>query len=126
MSFKEQPTSIPAVLAAVLGALAVGQTTTSAAMVSETRSVHVNYADLDLSKRAGAETLYHRINAAAKEVCQANSPDRVFLAVQVAVLKCLHEAIGNAISQVGAPELIAIYNERNRAPLASLTARNAR
>ena len=54
----------PAVLSLVLAA---GQAL--AGSTDDPPTVTVSFADLDLSKPAGAETLYQRIQAAARTVC---------------------------------------------------------
>ena len=101
---------------AVLAILASGYTTAIAAAGMETRSSVVKYGDLNLSNTQGATTLYRRIVAAAHEVCSYSNTDRNFL-VSGNVNKCIHKAIADAVTKVGRPELIAIYNANNREPL---------
>ena len=59
----------------------------------------VRFADLDLTRPAAAQELYHRIERAAREVCQAyviGGFDR----------SCADAAIARALADVGAPLLL--------------------
>jgi UrcA family protein len=67
----------------------------------------VSYADLDLSHKAGAETLLARITAAAHDVCKPQL-SRV-LATGPDYQRCVNEAIGRAIADVNAPVLAVLY-----------------
>jgi UrcA family protein len=69
-------------------------------------SKRVSYADLDISKPAGAKVLYGRIVRAAKEVCQFNG----FGTLGAARLtdRCVDQAIDNAVKDVGSPALSAL------------------
>ncbi len=103
------------VAAALLGAAAVGFATVSAAGDSTSpRSVTVKYADLNLSTPEGAASLYRRIVWAAREVCAG--PDDT-LASRGVSQACAQKAIADAVAKVGHPELIAVYNAKNRQPL---------
>jgi UrcA family protein len=66
----------------------------------------VSYADLDISKPAGAKVLYGRIARAAKEVCQSNGIES-FGAAQL-VNRCIDHAIDKAVQDVGSPALSAL------------------
>ena len=102
---------------ALLGTLACGYATVIAAAGMETHSTVVKYGDLNLSNPQGAATLYHRIVAAAHQVCNYFDDDRSFEQVRANVDACVHKAIVNAVTKVGRPELIAVYNANNREPL---------
>lgn len=69
-------------------------------------SKRVSYADLDISKPAGAKVLYGRIVRAAKQVCQL-SGFQSFGAAQM-VNRCIDHAIDNAVKDVGSPALSAL------------------
>ena len=69
-------------------------------------SKRVSYADLDISKPAGAKVLYGRIVRAAKQVCQF-SGFQSFGAAQM-VNRCIDHAIDNAVKDVGSPALSAL------------------
>lgn len=69
-------------------------------------SKRVSYADLDISKPAGAKILYGRIVRAAKQVCQFNAYDSLGAAQMVN--RCVDYAIDNAVKDVGSPALSAL------------------
>jgi UrcA family protein len=69
-------------------------------------SKRVSYADLDISKPAGAKVLYKRIVRAANEVCQINGFES-FAATQL-VNRCMDRAIDNAVKEVDSPALSAL------------------
>jgi UrcA family protein len=70
-------------------------------------SVTVRYADLDLSTSAGANTLYRRIQAAAKQVCRSPGTD---LIEQIGWRSCYRSAVGDAVRKVNSPLLIAVHS----------------
>jgi UrcA family protein len=106
---------------AILSAGALGFAAVSAAGNTVTRSVTVQYGDLNIANPQGAEALYGRIARAAQQVCQMPEDGIGNLAE---VFKCEHKAIADAVTKVGHPELIAVYNAKNRQPLPVLVARN--
>jgi UrcA family protein len=75
-----------------------------------TKSVAVSFADLDLSKAAGAQTLYKRIKAAARQVC---GPRDLYTHVgsQKQFRKCYDTAVANAVAEIDRPSLTALYKE---------------
>ena len=100
---------------AVLGSLAASLTTVSAAADStDAPTVVVQYGDLNVSSPQGAAALYHRIAAAASEVCDSFLLDSRNLISLVRLTACIHKAIADAVTKVGEPELVAIYNAKNR------------
>jgi UrcA family protein len=66
----------------------------------------VSYADLDISKPAGARTLYGRIVTAAKHVCRDSSYGNLLRMGQER--RCTDNAIDNAVKAVGSPQLSAL------------------
>jgi UrcA family protein len=66
----------------------------------------VSYADLDISKAAGAKVLYSRIAAAARQVCELNGYKD--LNTMRRVNQCTDHAIDNAVKEVGSPALSAL------------------
>ncbi|HTD71930.1 MAG TPA: UrcA family protein [Steroidobacteraceae bacterium] len=66
----------------------------------------VSYADLDISKPAGAKVLYGRIVAAARHVCALDG-SRDLGSMQW-VNKCTDLAIDKAVQDVGSPALSAL------------------
>ncbi|MEO7208851.1 MAG: UrcA family protein [Steroidobacteraceae bacterium] len=66
----------------------------------------VSYADLDISKPAGAKVLYTRIVRAAKAVCEFSASDP--LGASQLITRCVDHAIDNAVKDVGSPALSAL------------------
>ena len=68
-------------------------------------SVAVSYAELDLSKPAGAEVLYIRLQRAAAEVCgfHDRSSSLFSAATKTDKQACYVEALSRAVAQVEAP-----------------------
>src|SRR5277367_1455885 len=69
-------------------------------------SKRVSYADLDISKPAGAKVLYRRIVKAANEVCQVSGFES--LGAAQLTKRCVDHAIDNAVKDVGSPALSAL------------------
>jgi UrcA family protein len=76
-------------------------------------SIKVSYAELDLSKPAGAQTLYRRIKKAAQAVCaesfQGSGPVRPFGQKQ-----CEERAIERAVNEVNRPLLSSLWQKQPR------------
>jgi UrcA family protein len=74
------------------------------------KTTTVSFADLDLSKAAGAQTLYKRIKVAARRVCGPadrytyGTPSNPFR-------KCVDAAIADAVAQVDRPSLTALHQD---------------
>jgi UrcA family protein len=79
----------------------------AAAPWNDVRTQTVRFADLDLTRPAGAHELYRRIQQAAREVCEPNGAAGYLAGYQ----KCLSSAIARALADVGAP-----LTEHHRAP----------
>jgi UrcA family protein len=69
-------------------------------------SQRVSYADLDISKPAGAKVLYGRIKAAARHVCALNGYND--LSSMQWANQCTDRAIDKAVKDVGSPALSAL------------------
>jgi UrcA family protein len=69
-------------------------------------SERVSYADLDISKPAGAKVLYGRIVAAARHVCALDGSRD--LGSMQGVNQCTDLAIDKAVKDVGSPALSAL------------------
>jgi UrcA family protein len=81
-------------------------TTTDPRLEIATRTV--KYADLDLTRNAGAATLYLRIKSAAREVCEPISFTYAWKSVATAH-RCMDQAIFRAVADVNAPLLTSYY-----------------
>ncbi len=76
----------------------------------------VSYADLDISKPAGAKVLYHRIKAAANEVCgysvsgDMGSRQRQYDCVQASIDKAVKDVDSPALSALRPGSLVHLAN----------------
>ena len=84
---------------------------------TDTFSQVVKYGDLNIADAKGAATLYRRIATAARNVCGADEIDSRRLGYRASIMACVHQAIVDAVTKVGQPELVAAYNANNREPL---------
>jgi UrcA family protein len=69
-------------------------------------SQKVSYADLDISKPAGAVVLYRRIVKAAHQVCEDNTLKG--MSTYRLINHCVDRAISRAVNDVGSPALSAL------------------
>ena len=82
-------------------------------------SITVSFRDLDLSRIAGATTLYHRIQSAAKQVCgYAPGEDRI---ERAAWQVCYRNTTAGTVSKVNSPLLTAVHAGRKPEMTAMLT-----
>jgi UrcA family protein len=86
--------------AALLGLAGVSTATDSAPPAAHGKTIH--YADLDLTKPAGAAALYSRIRVAAREVCGFSGGDWPQSVIDRA---CVENAIDGAVMKVNSPAL---------------------
>ncbi len=73
----------------------------------ELDSVKVSYADLNLNRSEGQQTLYQRLRGAADEICgevQSKSAREVRQKRD-----CFNDALDKAVQEVGNPGLIALH-----------------
>ena len=105
--------------AAILGAVTSGFATVATAADADVRSVIVQYGDLNLSSPQGAAELYRRIVWAAHQVCDIDDFD---LAYRETARACTDKAIADAVTKVGHPELVAVYNEKTHRALPTTVA----
>ena len=74
---------------------------------STTRSITVSYRDLDLSRPAGIDRLYVRLQRAAREVC---SPRELrFLGMRSDRARCYESALDNAVANIDNPGLSGFH-----------------
>lgn len=85
----------------------------SASAQPSVKSQTVSFADLDLSKPAGAQTLYKRIQKAARHVC-GPIDKYTYVTPWKAFRECYEEAIAAAVAQVDRPSLTALHREQTR------------
>jgi UrcA family protein len=92
-------------VALVAAGLAFAGSAAVASPQTESRTVTVNYADLDLESAAGIESLYARIRSAAKKVC--GSAERHDFAAQADLRSCREAALEQAVAKIDNAALAA-------------------
>lgn len=96
------------IIAAAALVLGVASTSAPARPSSDgVRSVTVHFGELDLSRRAGAQVLFARIQRAAYDVCNGYSGS--FAEMQITMSPCYSTALAKAVADVNSPQLSAIY-----------------
>jgi UrcA family protein len=85
----------------------------SASAEQRVKTQAVSFADLDLSKPAGAQTLYKRIKAAARQVC-GPADQYTFVVSSKTFRACYDKAVADAVAQVDRPSLTALHREETR------------
>jgi UrcA family protein len=78
----------------------------------------VSYSDLDLSTKAGAQTLLTRIEVAANSACGTINHSPLFPREASEHRKCVDDAVGRAVGGIDAP-LVASLAKSRQAVLAS-------
>ncbi|HEV2363316.1 MAG TPA: UrcA family protein [Caulobacteraceae bacterium] len=76
--------------------------------------ITVSYADLDISRPAGAAVLLRRVRSAAVRAC-GGMPDARVLDQFAAFEHCRREAVSRAVAQVNSPVLNALMTKRRSA-----------
>jgi UrcA family protein len=84
-----------------LSLLAASATALAGTRVGEIPTKRVSFRDLDLSTASGAEALYERITAAAREVCRGAELN--------AIRSCQAIAVEDAVKGVGNPLLSSVH-----------------
>jgi UrcA family protein len=79
---------------------------------SEYPSMKVRFGDLNLQTEEGARVLYHRIQGAARLVCNDAIPAGG-LGRASQLWKCIDTAVANAVNQVNNTKLTAMYQEKS-------------
>ncbi len=93
-------------LSTLMGSLSA--CTDAAAAEQEVATRRVSYADLDLTRDAGAAALYSRIHFAARQVCEPVSATWTWKVIEPA-RRCIEAAITRAVADVNAPALTGYY-----------------
>jgi UrcA family protein len=94
------------IAAAILASVVLSSAAASAAD-SSSAGITVKYADLNLASPAGALVLYGRIQAAARSACAY-----FWFKTDADEARCVRNTIAHAVTQVNAPALSAIYDEK--------------
>lgn len=76
----------------------------------ENSSVRVSYADLNIEKEAGAQTLYNRLQQASKRACGVRSYRNAgSIAVKTHMQRCYRETLAASIKKIDSEELTKIH-----------------
>lgn len=106
--------ALPLLLALALGCFGsvanAADAPPATAIPKDAPRVTVDFADLDLSRPAGAEALYQRLRAAASRVC--GDPDARRLEERVQRGVCREQAIERAVAGIGSRSFSAWYAAR--------------
>jgi UrcA family protein len=87
--------------------------TPSQAGASAIRTTTVNFSDINTHSPAGAEALYRRLRAAARQVCDDSSARGI--EVRRSVQQCRKDALDRAVAQAAQPLLTALHRKGPRA-----------
>ncbi len=98
-------TAVMGVVTALM--LGIASTAFASSAAGSTRSIAVSYGELDLSRPAGAQVLYQRIERAALTVC--NNFSEPFSEMHTKASACYQNAVANAVAYVNSPQVFAIY-----------------
>ena len=86
----------------------------AAAPTDEPYSITVQFADLDLDRKAGIAKLYFRIKAAAQRVCDQQANERLVAKQTYAV--CVERAVSAAVARINRPMLSDYVAQRGGKP----------
>src|ERR1700685_1480851 len=78
------------------------------AQAAESPSIRVSYRDLDLSRPADVQVLYHRLGRAAGRVCMRERA-QWYLSRHLPWSRCYYAVLDSAVTEVRSPELLALY-----------------
>jgi UrcA family protein len=92
-------------------------TVSTAVKAEDVPSKTVRFSDLDIGKTDGAKTLYSRIHAAARDVCEKSTGTDPIL--RVAFKACVETAVDKAVKEVNAPMLTQLRFGSTEVRLAS-------
>jgi UrcA family protein len=102
-------TAVPcALLAILLGSLSACADAGAAQPGDAVATRRVKFGDLDVTRSAGAATLYSRIQRAAREVCEPAFASGV-REVVLLTHRCMEQSIARAVADVNAPALTAYH-----------------
>jgi UrcA family protein len=81
---------------------------------AQTRSKPISFKDLDLATRDGAQTLMHRIRAAAREVCEPPSTTPGDFKDRANYQRCIDLAVSKAVADVNSQSLQDVFYSTGR------------
>jgi len=109
-------------LASLIATVAIAAASIAPAMAEPTNrkvnvAVVVSYADLDLSRAEGVETLTLRLKKAIDKVC-GRPHDSASFTISRRIQSCRTDAMHNAVAAIGAPLLTALHADEPRTRVA--------
>jgi UrcA family protein len=96
-------TQIYTALSCVISTVALCTALATTVQAEDVPSKIVRFSDLNISNSDGAKTLYNRIHAAARDVCEKSTGTDPIL--KAAYKGCVETAIDKAVKDVNAPML---------------------
>jgi UrcA family protein len=75
----------------------------------EENTVTVSFADLDLSKQTGVESLYSRLKTAAKQACRSHSRDFRSAGTQRLWKQCYTETLSSAVQSINNEKIAYLH-----------------
>jgi UrcA family protein len=107
--YMNMKTAVPGLLlSSLLGSLGACTDVVAAEQAAQVATRRVSFADLDLSRDAGAATLYARIHVAARQVCEPAYGTFAWKLLEP-TSRCIELAITRAVADVNAPALTSYY-----------------
>jgi UrcA family protein len=97
---------------ATLACASIAQAGDAAAAGTSVTRVVVNYGDLNLATKAGARTLYARLQLAAEQAC-GSEPESRDLRAWLDYQTCYSTALDNAVRKVDNSNLQALHRKRS-------------
>lgn len=83
----------------------------SVCRTTDTYSMKVKFDDLDLSRKAGAQTLYDRLRSAARRVCAADHSSALIPLIR-SENRCFAESLQRAVEDIDNQILTALHEQR--------------
>jgi UrcA family protein len=96
-------TKIYTAISCIIGTAALCTTLSTSAKAEDVPTKTVRFSDLDINKSDGAKTLFTRIHAAARDVCEKSTGTDPIL--RMALKACVDTAVDKAVKEVNAPML---------------------
>jgi UrcA family protein len=109
---------LKAVLVGALTLYSLSWDCLAAAPSNDVRTETVRFADLDLTRPAGAHELYRRIQQAARDVCEPYRLGDIMRSYRL----CLSSTIARAVAEVGAPLLTEHHQSQSHPAILQIPA----
>lgn len=107
-------------LASLFAAIAIGLVWVAPASAEQgirISHVAVSYGDLDLTRAEGVKALTYRLKSAVNQVC-GSAATSASLTIRRKITACREHAMNNAVAEINAPLLTALYGADEAAQFA--------